>query len=84
VAWWGLKTPKKRKNRQQMEQLSSYKLEKSPLLTSQASAILKDDGYSTNFCVSPNDTKLNTLGQAQHGVWVLTRPYKSLVISKAG
>jgi hypothetical protein len=28
-----------------MEQLNSYKLEKSPLLTSQASAILKDDWY---------------------------------------
>jgi tagatose-1,6-bisphosphate aldolase len=43
--WWGLKKPKKRKNRQKMEQLNSYKLEKSPILTSQASAILKDDWY---------------------------------------
>jgi hypothetical protein len=36
---------KKRKNRQKMEQLNSYKLEKSPLLTSQAPAILKNDWY---------------------------------------
>jgi hypothetical protein len=28
-----------------MEQLNSYKLEKSPVLTSQASAILKDDWH---------------------------------------
>jgi hypothetical protein len=45
VAWWGLKTPQKRKNCQKMEQLNSYKLEKSPILTSQLSAILKDDWY---------------------------------------
>jgi hypothetical protein len=49
MAWWGLKTPKKIKNRQKMEQLNSYKLEKSPLLTSQASAILKD-GWYNNRC----------------------------------
>jgi tagatose-1,6-bisphosphate aldolase len=49
VAWWGLKTPKKTKSRQKMQQLTSYKLEKSPLLTSQASAILKDDEYQVSW-----------------------------------
>jgi tagatose-1,6-bisphosphate aldolase len=38
---------KKEKIEKKTEQLNSYKLEKSPLLTSQASAILKDDWYKT-------------------------------------
>jgi tagatose-1,6-bisphosphate aldolase len=45
----GVSKQLKKKNRQKMEQLNSYKLEKSPILTSQASAILKDDWYYTLF-----------------------------------